>query len=114
VEWLVIFTLAADWVDVTSGMSMVLVCRRIQLIEELHAVYPQYPSWEVAGLSMSFTVRRGEALLAPSLRSRVTGKRAAHSAFQKEVRNAMESRKGYGNGKKKDKGEECGGDLPGT
>jgi hypothetical protein len=98
--------IAVDRVNVMNMMSMELLCRRIQLIEEVHAENPQQPSWEGAGLFMGWSERRGGALLAPSLRSHVAGKMAADSAIQKEKRKARESRKGDGKGKKKDKAEE--------
>jgi hypothetical protein len=95
-----------DLVNVLNKMSMELCCRRNPLIEEVYAEDPQQLSWEEAVSFMRFGKRRGPALLVLSLRSPAAGRLAADSVFQKGKRNARESRKGEGNGKKKDMAEE--------
>jgi hypothetical protein len=94
--------ISVDRLNAKNLMSIELVARRLQLIEEVIADNPSQPSWENSNLYMGWSERRGGALMDPTLRAHVATRLSAETAILKERRKAREAKQGP---KKQPKGE---------
>ncbi len=97
-----------DRLNCTNLASAEVVCRRLQLIEEVHREDPDNPDWSGANLYEGDDEQKGGALIAPSLRAHVSTEMSRSAMILKEKRKAKEAvtwARGQGRGGKGPKGQ---------